>query len=135
MLQRNPSGQTKQPIISVRGLTRVFGSGESASTAVNGIDLDIYTQEFLAVTGRSGSGKTTLLNLMAGLDRPTSGSLRYRHHDLARADDAELTAYRRRYVGFVFQLYNLIPSLTARENVSLVCRSSLDQPALQRPAG
>ncbi|MDA0988547.1 MAG: ABC transporter ATP-binding protein [Chloroflexi bacterium] len=119
MLQRNPSGQTKQPIISVRGLTRVFGSGESASTAVNGIDLDIYTQEFLAVTGRSGSGKTTLLNLMAGLDRPTSGTVLIDGLDLATLPEADLVELRRRSIGFVFQSFGLMTLLSAQENVEL----------------
>lgn len=119
MLQRNPSAQTKQPIISVRGLTRVFGSGESAATAVNGIDLDIYTQEFLAVTGRSGSGKTTLLNLMAGLDRPTSGTVLIDGLDLAALPEADLVELRRRSIGFVFQSFGLMTLLSAQENVEL----------------
>ena len=119
MLETTQSGQTMQPIISVRGLTRVFGSGESAVTAVNGIDLDIYTQEFLAVTGRSGSGKTTLLNLMAGLDRPTAGTVFIDGLDLAALPESDLVELRRRSIGFVFQSFGLMPLLSAQENVEL----------------
>jgi putative ABC transport system ATP-binding protein len=111
--------QTRQPIISARGLTRVFGAGESAVVAVLGIDLDVYTQEFLSVTGRSGSGKTTLLNLMAGLDRPTSGSVLIDGLDLATLPEVDLVELRRRTIGFVFQSFGLIPLLSAQENVEL----------------
>jgi putative ABC transport system ATP-binding protein len=103
----------------VRGLTRVFGSGDSAVTAVKGIDLDIHTQEFLAVTGRSGSGKTTLLNLMAGLDRPTAGSVLIDGLDLAVLPEGDLVELRRRSIGFVFQSFGLMPLLSAQENVEL----------------
>ncbi len=119
MLEATLSAQTKQPIISVRGLTRVFGAGESAVTAINGIDLDVYTQEFLSVTGRSGSGKTTLLNLMAGLDRPTAGSVFIDGLDLAALPEADLVELRRRSIGFVFQSFGLMPLLSAQENVEL----------------
>ena len=112
-------GQAGQPIISVRGLRRTFGSGESAVVAVGGIDLDIYPQEFLAVTGRSGSGKTTLLNLMAGLDRPTSGTVLFEGSDLASLSDAGLVGIRRTKVGFVFQSFGLMHLLSAYENVDL----------------
>ena len=118
-MKTTQSGQRGQPIISVRGLTRVFGSGESAVTAVNGIDLDIYTQEFLAVTGRSGSGKTTLLNLMAGLDRPTAGTVFIDGLDLAALPESDLVELRRRSIGFVFQSFGLMPLLSAQENVEL----------------
>jgi ABC-type lipoprotein export system ATPase subunit len=118
-LQQDSAYQTKQPIISVRGLTRVFGSGDSAVTAVKGIDLDIHTQEFLAVTGRSGSGKTTLLNLMAGLDRPTAGSVLIDGLDLAVLPEGDLVELRRRSIGFVFQSFGLMPLLSAQENVEL----------------
>ena len=118
-METTQSHQTKQPIISVRGLTRVFGSGESAVTAVNGVDLDIYTQEFLAVTGRSGSGKTTLLNLMAGLDRPTAGTVFIDGLDLAALPESDLVELRRRSIGFVFQSFGLMPLLSAQENVEL----------------
>jgi putative ABC transport system ATP-binding protein len=94
--------------------------GEVQVRALRDVDLDLYRGEMAVLLGASGSGKSTLLNIIGGLDRPTSGQLRYEDRDLSRADDAELTLYRRHHVGFVFQLYNLIPSLTALENVSLV---------------
>ena len=112
-------GQAGQPIISVRGLRRTFGSGESAVVAVGGIDLDIYPQEFLAVTGRSGSGKTTLLNLMAGLDRPTAGAVLIDGLNLAELPEGDLVELRRRSIGFVFQSFGLMPLLSAQENVEL----------------
>jgi putative ABC transport system ATP-binding protein len=88
--------------------------------ALRGVDVDLYEGEFVVLLGPSGSGKSTLLNILGGLDAPTGGSVRFRDHDLTRIDDASLTQYRREHVGFVFQFYNLIPSLTARENVALV---------------
>ena len=88
--------------------------------ALRSIDLDLYRGEFVVLLGPSGSGKSTLLNILGGLDVPTSGKVRYGDHDLSVSDDAALTRYRREHVGFVFQFYNLIPSLTARENVALV---------------
>jgi putative ABC transport system ATP-binding protein len=88
--------------------------------ALRAIDLDLYLGEFVVLLGPSGSGKSTLLNILGGLDIPTSGTVLYRDHDLTAADDAALTRYRREHVGFVFQFYNLMPSLTARENVELV---------------
>ena len=94
--------------------------GEIAVHALRGVDLDIYRGEFVVLLGPSGSGKSTLLNILGGLDRPTSGVAQWGDHDLSQSSDAELTRYRREHVGFVFQFYNLIPSLTARENVALV---------------
>jgi putative ABC transport system ATP-binding protein len=94
--------------------------GEVDVHALRGVDLDLYEGEFVVLLGPSGSGKSTLLNILGGLDVPTSGTVRYRDHDLTAATDAGLTRYRREHVGFVFQFYNLIPSLTARENVSAV---------------
>ena len=94
--------------------------GEIAVHALRGVDLDIYRGEFVVLLGPSGSGKSTLLNILGGLDRPTSGVAQWGGHDLSQSSDAELTRYRREHVGFVFQFYNLIPSLTARENVALV---------------
>ena len=114
-----PTGSTVTPIISVQGLTRVFGSGEMAVTAVNGVTLDVLLGEFLAVTGRSGSGKTTLLNLMAGLDRPTAGSVLFEGRDLTTLSEADLVELRRRKIGFVFQSFGLMPLLSAYENVEL----------------
>ena len=109
-----------EPIFVARGLTKVYGEGETAVHALRGVDLDVYRGEFVVLLGASGSGKSTLLNILGGLDNATSGVARWRDHDLTHAGDAELTRYRREHVGFVFQFYNLIPSLTARENVALV---------------
>jgi putative ABC transport system ATP-binding protein len=106
--------------LSARGLTRTYRMGEVEVQALRGVDLDLVEGELIVLLGPSGSGKSTLLNLLGGLDRPTSGSIRWRDQDLAQASDSELTQYRRHAVGFVFQFYNLIPSLTARENVELV---------------
>lgn len=100
--------------------------GEVSVRALDGVDLDLWPGEFVVLLGPSGSGKSTLLNILGGLDVPSSGELRYRDHDLLRADEAELTRYRREHVGFVFQFYNLIPSLTARENILLVTEIAED---------
>jgi putative ABC transport system ATP-binding protein len=94
--------------------------GDVIVHALRGVDLEIHAGEFVVLLGPSGSGKSTLLNILGGLDTASSGSARWRDHDLATATEAELTRYRREHVGFVFQFYNLIPSLTARENVALV---------------
>ncbi|MDH4094177.1 MAG: ABC transporter ATP-binding protein [Betaproteobacteria bacterium] len=94
--------------------------GESEVHALRGVDLEIRAGEFIVLLGPSGSGKSTLLNILGGLDTPTAGDVRFLEHQLTGADEAELTRYRREHVGFVFQFYNLIPSLTARENVALV---------------
>jgi len=107
-------------IFHVRGLTKIYGMGEAEVHALAGVDLDLYAGELIVLLGPSGSGKTTLLNNLGGLDLPTTGELRYRDFDLAAAEETGLTRYRRDSVGFVFQFYNLIPSLTARENVALV---------------
>ncbi|HSK77008.1 MAG TPA: ABC transporter ATP-binding protein [Thermoanaerobaculia bacterium] len=94
--------------------------GEVEVPALRSVDLDLYAGEFVVLLGPSGSGKSTLLNILGGLDAPTSGNVRFLDHDLTGASSEELTRYRREHVGFVFQFYNLIPSLTARENVALV---------------
>jgi putative ABC transport system ATP-binding protein len=107
-------------VFEARGLTKVYRLGETEVQALRGIDLDLYQGEFLVLLGPSGSGKSTLLNILGGLDVPTAGKVRFRDHDLSREDDELLTHYRREHVGFVFQFYNLIPSLTAWENVALV---------------
>ena len=107
-------------VFVARGLTKIYRMGEVEVQALRGIDLDLFAGEFVVLLGPSGSGKSTLLNILGGLDGPTAGSVRYRDHDLVGADDRRLTKYRREHVGFVFQFYNLIPSLTARENVALV---------------
>ena len=109
-----------RPIFEARGLTKVYQMGEVQVQALRGVDLDLYEGEFVVLLGPSGSGKSTLLNILGGLDTPTSGTVRYADHDLSLQDDALMTQYRRSHVGFVFQFYNLIPSLTARENVALV---------------
>src|SRR5262245_10479081 len=94
--------------------------GEVSVRALQGVDLELYRGEFVVLLGPSGSGKFTLLQILGGLDVPTTGVVRYHDHDLTADDDAALTHYRREHVGFVFQFYNLIPSLTALENVALV---------------
>jgi putative ABC transport system ATP-binding protein len=108
------------PVFAARRLTKVYQMGEVTVEALRGIDFDLFAHELVVLLGPSGSGKSTLLNILGGLDVPTSGHVRYHDHDLTAADDAGLTLYRREHVGFVFQFYNLIPSLTARENVALV---------------
>ena len=107
-------------VLSARGLTKRYRMGEVDVHALRGIDLDLVEGELLVLLGASGSGKSTLLNLLGGLDVPTTGSIEYRGRELIAADEDDLTWYRRRHVGFVFQFYNLVPSLTARENVELV---------------
>lgn len=114
------------PVFDARGLTKVYGEGDAAVHALAGVDLDCATGEFIVILGASGSGKSTLLNLLGGLDTPTTGSLKYRGWDLGGADEKGLTRYRRDSVGFVFQFYNLIPSLTARENVALITEIAAD---------
>ena len=116
----------RRPVFVVRGLTKVYDMGEVQVQALRGVDLDLFDGEFVVLLGPSGSGKSTLLNILGGLDTPTSGSVRYLDHDLSLDDDALLTYYRRTHVGFVFQFYNLIPSLTARENVALVTEIAED---------
>ncbi len=108
------------PVLIAHRLTKVYQMGEVAVHALRGVDLAFAPGELVVLLGPSGSGKSTLLNILGGLDVPTSGTVIYRDHDLGAADEAELTRYRREHVGFVFQFYNLIPSLTARENVQLV---------------
>jgi putative ABC transport system ATP-binding protein len=108
------------PVFELRGLRKTYGEGVAAVHALQGIDLHIDPGELLVLLGPSGSGKSTLLNILGGLDRPTAGSVRFGDLELSTATDAELTDYRRHHVGFVFQFYNLIASLTARENVELV---------------
>lgn len=114
------SGDRQHVVFRARGLTKIYRVGEVEIFALRGIDLDLDSGEFVVLLGASGSGKSTLLNIMGGLDNPTSGEVWFRDHDLVHANDAALTRYRREHVGFVFQFYNLIPSLTARENVALV---------------
>jgi len=107
-------------VLRARGLTKVYGRGEVEVHALRGVDMELGAGELIVLVGPSGSGKSTLLNILGGLDSPTQGEVTFRDRELTRLSQAELTAYRRRHVGFVFQFYNLIPSLTARENVTLV---------------
>ncbi len=111
---------TKEVIFKAEGLTKIYRMGEVEVHALRGIDLLLYAGELVVLLGPSGSGKSTLLNILGGLDVPTAGHVWYHGEDLTSANDAELTAFRREHVGFVFQFYNLIPSLTARENVAIV---------------
>ena len=108
------------PVFSLADVTKIYRMGEVDVHALRGISMTIASGEFIVLLGPSGSGKSTLLNIVGGLDTPTAGQVHYRDRDLTTADEAALTDYRRHYVGFVFQFYNLIPSLTARENVALV---------------
>jgi putative ABC transport system ATP-binding protein len=108
------------PVFAARAITKIYQMGEVTVHALRGVDFDIDAGEFVVLLGPSGSGKSTLLNILGGLDVPTSGHVVYKDHDLTTAGEAALTEYRRTHVGFVFQFYNLIPSLTARENVALV---------------
>ena len=114
------SVSAERPVFLARGLTKVYQMGEVRVDALRGIDFDLFGGEFVVLLGPSGSGKSTLLNILGGLDIPTAGEVIYKDHNLTTAGEAALTDYRRTHVGFVFQFYNLIPSLTARENVALV---------------
>ena len=107
-------------VFEAHGLTKAYRMGDVEVYALRGVDLDLYQGEFVVLLGPSGSGKSTLLNILGGLDVPSGGTVRFRDHELTAADDDALTHYRREHVGFIFQFYNLIPSLTARENVALV---------------
>jgi putative ABC transport system ATP-binding protein len=111
---------SRVPVFRARRLCKTYAMGEVKVHALRDVDLDIYQGEFVVLLGPSGSGKSTLLNILGGLDAPTSGEASWRDHALVGADEAELTRYRREHVGFVFQFYNLIPSLTVLENVALV---------------
>jgi putative ABC transport system ATP-binding protein len=119
-----PAAARRPAVFQARGVTKVYRLGEVEVWALRGVDLDLYEGEFVVLLGPSGSGKSTLLNILGGLDVPTAGTVRYRDHDLTAAGDDALTHYRREHVGFVFQFYNLIPSLTARENVELITEIS-----------
>ncbi|HWA57284.1 MAG TPA: ABC transporter ATP-binding protein [Gemmatimonadales bacterium] len=109
-----------EAVFQAEGLSKVYRMGEVEVFALRGVDLELYRGEFAVLLGPSGSGKSTLLNILGGLDVPTSGRVRFMDHDLTTGDEAALTRFRREHVGFVFQFYNLIPSLTALENVALV---------------
>jgi putative ABC transport system ATP-binding protein len=114
------------PVFRIRHLSKTYGTGDIAVRALREIDLDIARGEFIVLLGASGSGKSTLLNILGGLDTASAGQVLFREQDLSAAAESELTQYRRRHVGFVFQFYNLIPSLTVFENVALVTDIALD---------
>ena len=111
-------------VFRARGLTKTYDMGDVQVRALRGVDLELEPGEFVVLLGPSGSGKSTLLNILGGLDTATSGTVHYRDREITAASDRELTQYRRQHVGFVFQFYNLIPSLTARENVAVVTEIS-----------
>ncbi|MFN7963464.1 MAG: ABC transporter ATP-binding protein [Thermoanaerobaculia bacterium] len=113
-------GSERAAVFSAEQITRVYRMGDVEVHALRGVDFTLSEGELVVLLGPSGSGKSTLLNILGGLDQPSSGRVRYRELDLTTADEDALTEYRRHHVGFVFQFYNLIPSLTARENVALV---------------
>ena len=115
-----------RPLMVGRGLTKIYRNGGLDVCALDGVDIDLFEGEIVVFLGESGSGKSTLLNSLGGLDVPTSGSLTYKNRDLTNASDDELTSFRRDTVGFVFQSFNLIPSLTARENVALTSEITRD---------
>ncbi|MFO1298029.1 MAG: ABC transporter ATP-binding protein [Rubrivivax sp.] len=125
----------REPVFLARGLNKVYGSGDTEVHALSGVDLEIKRGEFVVLLGASGSGKSTLLNILGGLDVPTSGEVRFADHRLDGAGEAELTAYRREHVGFVFQFYNLIPSLTVRENLALVTDIARDPMPIDEAIG
>ena len=121
------------PVFCARGLTKVYRMGDVEVQALRGVDLDLFEGELVVLLGPSGSGKSTLLNILGGLDAPSEGNVRFRDHDLVAADERALTRFRREHVGFVFQFYNLIPSLTALENVEIVTEIA-EQPMNARDA-
>ena len=120
MAQIQGSPGSREAVFHVHRISKVYRMGEVEVHALRGVDVDLFSGEFVVLLGPSGSGKSTLLNILGGLDVPTSGEVLYRDHTLTAAGDAELTRFRREHVGYVFQFYNLIPSLTALENVALV---------------
>src|SRR5512136_682561 len=123
-MQTEPSAIDGKIVFKVKGLTKVYGMGELEVHALRGVDLELYESELVVLLGPSGSGKSTLLNILGGLDTATDGQVKYRDKNLTKATERELTEYRRFHVGFVFQFYNLIPSLTALENVAVVTEIS-----------
>ncbi|MEY2855176.1 MAG: hypothetical protein RL030_2308 [Pseudomonadota bacterium] len=119
-------GADAQPIFHLAGVRKQYGEGDAAVLALRGVDLVVPAGQLVVLLGPSGSGKSTLLNILGGLDRPSGGHAFFRDLDLAEAHERDITAYRRQHVGFVFQFYNLIASLTARENVELVTEVAKD---------
>ncbi len=126
MAIKSPSTSNSSPVPVFRAVqvAKVYKMGEVEVHALRGVSLELFEHEFVVLLGASGSGKSTLLNILGGLDIPTSGTVHYLDKELTASNDAELTRYRRQSVGFVFQFYNLIPSLTARENVELITEIS-----------
>ena len=119
--ERGPAPQpTATPVLQVGAITKIYWMGDIEVPALREVDLELFAAEFVVILGASGSGKSTLLNILGGLDTPTSGTVRYLVHELNNASERALTRYRREHVGFVFQFFNLLPSLTALENVELV---------------
>ncbi len=118
--ERSGLAASSGAVFHVSGVSKVYRTGDVEIHALRDVNLDLYPGELVVLLGASGSGKSTLLNILGGLDRPTHGEVHYRDHNLTAADEHELTRFRREHVGFVFQFYNLIPSLTALENVTLV---------------
>ena len=121
-----PQAVPSNATLRAEGLTKIYGTGEVEVKALREVDLDLYPGEMVVLLGPSGSGKSTLLNILGGLDTPTHGRVFFQDREITATDDATLTRYRRDYVGFVFQFYNLIASLTARENVALVTEIARD---------
>jgi putative ABC transport system ATP-binding protein len=119
-MDARPTLADKKLVFSAKGLSKIYRMGDVSVHALRGVNLELYAEEFVVLLGPSGSGKSTLLNILGGLDTATEGEVFYRDHDLVRSDEKQLTTFRRDHVGFVFQFYNLIPSLTAEENVALV---------------
>jgi putative ABC transport system ATP-binding protein len=124
--QPSPHALSSSAVFEARNLTKIYRMGEVEVPALRGVDLELFEGEFTVLLGPSGSGKSTLLNILGGLDIPTSGTIRFQDKYLTDYSDDQLTQYRRKHVGFVFQFYNLIPSLTAAENVALVTEISPD---------
>jgi putative ABC transport system ATP-binding protein len=120
------SKSDRDVVFRTHGLTKTYEMGDVKVHALRGVDSELYSGELVVLLGASGSGKSTYMNILGGLDRPTSGEVFYLDHNLTNATEAQMTEYRRNHVGFVFQFYNLIPSLTALENVSIVTEISKD---------
>lgn len=121
-----PEPAAPQPVFVAERVSKVYPMGDTEVHALRDVSLELFAGEFIVLLGPSGSGKSTLLNILGGLDVPSSGTVRYREDNLTQFDDAHLTRYRREHVGFVFQFYNLVPSLTARENVALITEIAED---------
>src|SRR5688572_22784192 len=136
MLDTTPTTTTAAAsAIAAAAVTRVFGEGEAAVHALRGVTLDVPSGQFTAIMGPSGSGKSTLMHLLAGLDRPTEGTVTIGGEDISKMKDAQLTKLRRRHVGFVFQAFNLLPVLSAEENITLplaIAGRKVDKPSLDR---